>query len=69
MEKTRLVEKIWIPYGAQKKLQKKYGVSRETVRKALNYMDPYSSLHDKIRKEALAIYGGQRITRSSAITV
>lgn len=68
MENTRKVEKIWLPYGAVPKLQLQFGVSRETVRRALNYMSPHSVLHDKIRQEALDLYGGQKIYCPSAIT-
>lgn len=53
--------RIWLPYGNRKKLAKYFGVSIETIRKAMNYDLGNNDLHEKIRQEAIRNYGGQKI--------
>lgn len=61
MEKTSKTFRIVLEYGAQKKLADHFGVSDETVRRALRYTSD-NDLHRKIRQEALTIYNGQEIS-------
>lgn len=62
MEKTSKTFRIVLEYGAQKKLAHHFGVSDETVRRALRYTSQENELHRKIRKEAITNYGGQEIS-------
>jgi len=61
MEKTSKTYRIVIEHGVQKKLCQQFGVSDETVRRALRYASIDNPLHQKIRQEALTIYNGQEI--------
>lgn len=62
MEKTSKTFRIVLEYGAQKKLAHHFGISDETVRRALRYASQDNDLHRKIRQEAITNYGGQEIT-------
>lgn len=62
MEKTSKTFRIVLEYGAQKKIAQHFGISDETVRRALRYASQDNDLHRKIRQEALTNYGGQEIT-------
>ena len=62
MTKTSRTYRIVLEYGQQKRLCQHFGICDETVRRALRYQgEPGNELHKKIRKEALANYGGQEI--------
>lgn len=62
MEKTSKTFRIVLEYGAQKKIAQHFGISDETVRRALRYTSQDNDLHRKIRQEAITNYGGQEIT-------
>lgn len=62
MEKTSKTFRIVLEYGAQKKIAQHFGISDETVRRALRYASQDNDLHRKIRQEAITNYGGQEIT-------
>lgn len=61
MERQSKTFRIVLEYGAQKKLADHFGVSDETVRRALRYASQDNDLHKKIRHEAMTIYNGQEI--------
>ena len=51
---------IIVPFGNKKKMSQEFGVSMETIRKALKFMTE-SEEANRIRREALANYGGTLI--------
>lgn len=60
-QKTIKTFRIVLEFGVQKKLCQHFGVSDETIRKALRYVCPDNKFHEQIRREAINNYGGQRI--------
>ena len=61
METANMKCRIWLPYGKKAKLASYFGVSSETVRKALAFECGDNDVHETIRKEAIKNYGGQKI--------
>lgn len=61
--------RIVLEFGVQKKLCQHFGVSDETIRKALRYVCPNNEFHERIRREAINNYGGQRIQVTKRITL
>lgn len=67
MTKTSRTYRIVIGYGVQKKLSQHFGVSDETIRRALRYSGATSNmLHKRIREEAFRL-GGQEIVEERPI--
>lgn len=58
MEKRKQYKKIILPYGGMKKLAKAIGCDRTTIEEALRYARD-TELQNKIREDALCIYGGK----------
>ena len=58
METANMKCRIWLPYGKKAKLASYFGVSSETVRKALAFECGDNDFHETIRKEAIKNYGG-----------
>lgn len=71
MKQTNAIKtyRIVLEFGVQKQLCKHFGVSDETIRKALRYMCPDNELHNRIRREAIENYGGQRIQVTKPINI
>ena len=69
MEQKKAIKtyRIVLEFGVQKKLCELFGVSDETVRKALRYVCPNNEFHNRIRREAMENYGGQRIQITKTI--
>jgi hypothetical protein len=66
--RTKLVDRIYVPYGNRSKLAKQFGVTLQTVRCACNFASPSCKRHDDIRRAALEHYGGHKIKVTSVIT-
>ena len=60
METANMKCRIWLPYGKKAKLASYFGVSSETVRKALAFECGDNDFHEMIRKEAIKNYGGEK---------
>ena len=61
MTKTSRTYRIVIGYGVQKQISQHFGVSDETVRRALRYDGATGNmLHNRIREDAFRL-GGQEI--------
>lgn len=58
-----ITRKIWLPYGAGKRLREAMGVPQTTLNSALTYKSD-SEQARAIRYQALKFYGGQEVVRS-----
>lgn len=57
-ERTKEIPRVIVPQGAQKRIASHFGVSGETVRKALKYIIINTELAVRIREEAIKNYAG-----------
>ena len=56
----RTPKKIWLPYGAGKKMMQALGIPRTTFQSAINFTSN-SEQAQAIRREAIKFYGGREI--------